>query len=179
MSLCKTKSRKLQSLVIASVLALSITNFVHAEETWTQIKPDYNLDDSLVHNPGSVDFAGNYDITNMDFSKEFQIKLPNGSLYYTPTTKNVTWQEYGSTIFEGGQLYFIGLHTHTGYDSDVIVTKLGDAESILSGGISEDEVKDLIDDAIHHVEGDMTVAGSQEVTGDQQVDGSQTVKSVA
>lgn len=171
MSLSKRfKSRKLQSLVMSGALVFSVANLTYADE-WS-IKPTYDTENSIVNNPGIVDFGGNYDITNMDFSKEFQITLPDGFLYYTPTTKHVTWQEYGSTTFEGGQLYYVGLHTSQGHDSDVIVTKLGDAESILSGeGITEDEIKDLIS----NVQGDQTVNGSQDITGDQTVEGEQTV----
>ena len=51
---------------------------------------------------------------------------------------------------------------------------LGDAKQIF-GGMSEEDIKDLIDDAIHNVDGDQTVDGNQQVTGDQQVDGEQTV----
>ena len=163
-------NNKLKKAILASMMIFSITNLTYADE-WS-IKPSYDLEDSMINNPGTVDFGGNYDITNMDFNKEFQIELPDGFLYYTPTTKHVTWQEYGSTTFDAGKLYYVGLHTSPGHDADVIVTKLGDAESILSGGgITEDEIKDLIS----NVEGDMTVEGSQTVNGGQTVSGGQTV----
>ena len=44
-----------------------------------------------------------------------------------------------------------------------------------AGSMSEDELQQAIDDAIHNVDGDQTVDGNQQVTGDQTVDGEQTV----
>ena len=53
-------------------------------------------------------------------------------------------------------------------------TTLGDAKTIL-GGMSEEDILDIVDDAIHNVQGDQTVNGSQDITGDQTVEGEQTV----
>lgn len=70
-------------------------------------------------------------------------------------------------------MYLIERETESSHQPDNAVIKLGDAETVLSttGGITEDEIKDLIS----NVQGDQTVNGSQDITGGQTVEGSQTV----
>ena len=88
---------------------------------------------------------------------------------YPPLFSGPVYNE-GFALLSGGD--FSGY-----YDWPSLVEKLGDAETVLSttGGITEDEIKDLIS----NVEGDQTVNGSQDITGDQTVEGEQTVKSGA
>lgn len=173
----KLKYKKLQSLVFASVVALSFNSSTMAAEVRNEdlINVNYNTDDFFIGSAGHYDLGGNFDVSygNLDFSKEFEISLPNGRLYYTPTEKRVHWSQYGDTVFKAGGLYYIGVRTYeSSLDPDSLVTYLGDAESILKGGISKEEVEDLI----HNVEGDQTVNGSQTVTGDQTVNGDSTIK---
>ena len=61
-------------------------------------------------------------------------------------------------------------------NSSINITTLGNAADIFGeGGMSEEDIKDLVNDAIHNVQGDQTVNGSQDITGDQTVEGSHTV----
>ena len=171
----KAKSKKLQSLVLASVLAISFSNPVFAV-------------------PGSVPHTGN--LSNIDLSKEFTIQLgyanPSGGssgsgnysyLYYSPVDKVVTggrFDDFEEVIYKGGVLYYVNGHESWNADSgtdysDRQAIALGNAADIFGEGITEDEIKDLIS----NVQGDQTVNGSQDITGDQTVEGEQTVKSVA
>ena len=176
----KSRSRKLQSLVMASVLAFSFAGNVNA------IGYQYPLqyDRFPVANGGRYDFGGNYDFESIDFSREFNFYIGGDSggsitsskyLYYTPVDKTVGYSG-GSTTFKAGELYIVEIQDEpgSGLDPDIGTIHLGEAQSILSGGISKDEVEDLI----HNVQGDQNINGSQDITGDQTVDGSQTVKSV-
>ena len=169
----KSKSKKLQSLVLSSVLALSISNTVMAA-------------------PPGLTFDGN--IGSIDLSHEFKLDIVEENsgddgyayFYYTPVDKTVSTGHWGQekVTYKGGILYLISGHTSTPSDghtqySDDAVTALGNAADIFGeGGMTEEDIKDLVDDAIHNVQGDQTVNGSQDITGDQTVEGEQTVKSV-
>ena len=190
----KSKSRKLQSLVMASILALSVNlGVVNHASALTFSNIDLN-------NKFIIDVSyGNPD------SYETHVNLYAGYLVYTPTDMPIysSYNQYSGQTSEpigtlkGGKLYFIYQHSTISNgqldfvkdgiliaDSDhdlgrwTTVTDMGNAADIFGeGGMSEEDIKDLIDDAIHNVDGDQTVDGNQQVTGDQQVDGEQTVKS--
>ena len=154
----KSKSKKLQSLILSSILALSFNNLTFAA---------YN----------SVNYV------NTDLNHSFKVKLgeestgnANWYLYYTPTDVTIenTWGNDKVTL-EGGNFYILQEYSSdSAGGADATYTLVGPA-----GGMSEDELKQAIDDAIHNVEGDQTVNGSQDITGDGFVSGSHTVKSVA
>ena len=181
----KIINKKLKIAIMVSIMAL---NFVGNAEA-VGYKPLISYDSFPTTRPGRYDFGGNYDAANIDFSREFYIQVDRSTTniagnddsdgnagvvtstkyyYYTPVDKTVYFSG-GSTTFKAGELYLVDVQTETdtGLDPDIGITHLGDADSLLSGGISEDEVKDLI----HNVEGDQTVNGSQTVTGEQQVQG--------
>ena len=86
-----------------------------------------------------------------------------------------TWgDEPNEAHLKGGNWYLLSSENATDSYENRNYTLLGPG-----GGMSEDELKQAIDDAIHNVQGDQTVNGSQDITGDQTVEGEQTVKSVA
>ena len=165
-------NKKLKVAILATVLSLNFTNLATATPTQSEPVP----------------------ISNIDLSKEFRIMVHysgvgwSGSgkysyLYYTPVDKTVPGNRWGydhDTTFKAGVLYLItGVETGNA-DSDNHLEDdgaiaLGNAQDIFGGGLSDDEIKDLIDDAIHNVQGDQTVNGSQDITGDQTVEGEQTV----
>ena len=175
----KMKNKKLNAVVYASIMAFGISGNVEATSYPPLFSgPVYNEGFAL---PSGGDFSGYYDwpslVENLDFSQQFTIGLrseirdgivENRYLYYSPTDT----QFWGYTL-EGGQVYLIERETESGHQPDNAVIKLGDAETVLSttGGITEDEIKDLIS----NVQGDQTVNGSQDITGDQTVEGEQTV----
>ena len=161
---------KLKTAVLASILAISFSNPVFAV-------------------PGSVPHTGN--ISNIDLSKEFTIDISPSMvgwsggdyytyLYYTPVDKVVTggrFDNFDEVTYKGGVLYLVKGEEIGDADSantirDLSATALGNAADIFGeGGITEDEIKDLIS----NVEGNQTVNGSQDITGDQTVEGEQTV----
>ena len=150
-------SYKLKTAVITTVLALGITGTALA--TPTELEP--------------------LPISGIDLSKEFRIDISpamvgwSGAdyytyLYYTPVDVTVPGDRWGynhDTTYKAGVLYLIK-GTETGdADSaneikDESAVALGDAADIFGEGFSEDEIKDLISDAIHKVDGDQTVTGS-------------------
>lgn len=151
----KSKSKKLQSLILSSILALSFNNLTFAAYS-------------------SVDYV------NTDLNHSFKVKLgeestgdANWYLYYTPTDVTIEnrWG-YDKVTLEGGNFYILQEDYTDGGSTEATYTLVGPA-----GGMSEDELKQAIDDAIHNVQGDQTVNGSQDITGDQTVKGEQTVKS--
>ena len=155
---------KLKTALLTSIIALAVNSSVHAY--------DYNI----------------YSTTEHDFSKNFSVLIGTQG---TSSTEGSTYNYYlywaavdtiienkdapmwgdvpNKAVLKGGNWYLLTSESAIDDWESQNYTLLG------NGGISEDELQQAIDDAIHHVEGDMTVAGSQEVTGDQQVDGSQTV----
>ena len=175
----KMKNKKLNAVVYASIMAFGISGNVEATSYPPLFSgPVYNEGFAL---PSGGDFSGYYDwpslVENLDFSQQFTIGLrseirdgivENRYLYYSPTDT----QFWGYTL-EGGQVYLIERETESSHQPDNAVIKLGDAETVLSttGGITEDEIKDLIS----NVQGDQTVNGSQDITGGQTVEGEQTV----
>ena len=184
----KTKSKKLNALVMASLLTFGFMSSVEA----VGYRQLISYDSFPTSRPGSYDFGGNYEST-IDYSREFYIQVDRSATnirgnedsdgnagtvtstkywYYTPVDKTVYFSG-GSTTFKAGELYLVDIQTETngGLDPDIGITHLGDAKRILNGGLSEDEIKDLIS----NVQGDQTVNGSQDITGDQTVEGEQTV----
>ena len=184
----KTKSKKLNALVMASLLTFGFMSSVEA----VGYRQLISYDSFPTSRPGSYDFGGNYEST-IDYSREFYIQVDRSTTnirgnedsdgnagtvtstkywYYTPVDKTVYFSG-GSTTFKAGELYLVDIQTETngGLDPDIGITHLGDAERILNGGLSEDEIKDLIS----NVEGNQTVNGSQTVNGGQTVTGGQTV----
>lgn len=145
----KKQNKMLKNAVIASVLALSVSSPVFADHTGS-IEPDY--------------------------SKPVQIKIGEESLgegswylYYTPYDQTIGSQHEGYAHLKGGNWYVYSLSTPTDSDTSRYYRLIGEL------GMSEEEMKQAIDDAIHNVEGDQTVDGSQTVTGSQEVQGGQTV----
>jgi|GEM_PF-3584914 len=184
----KTKSKKLNALVMASLLTFGFMSSVEA----VGYRQLISYDSFPTSRPGRYDFGGNYEST-IDYSREFYIQVDRSATnisgnedsdghagtvtstkywYYTPVDKTVYFSG-GSTTFKAGELYLVDIQTETngGLDPDIGITHLGDAQKILNGGLSEDEIKDLIS----NVQGDQTVNGSQDITGDQTVEGNQTV----
>ena len=188
----KSKSKKLQSLVLASVLALTVGTSCNPANAAIG-SSTINLNNSFIIQTSS----GN----NSSYSTSGTIN--RGYIVYSPTDRNIV-NSRGETIghLQGGKLYFVRNtddYTHDadsssdplrfefdssgnlvdesgglrGHNSNYYV--LGNAQDIFGEGITEDEIKDLIS----NVQGDQTVNGSQDITGDQTVEGEQTVKSVA
>ena len=165
----KKYSNKLKTALITTVLALGITG-------------------TAIAAPPGLTFDGT--IGNINLSQEFKLDIVEehtgddgyAYLYYTPVDKTVNAGHWGQdkVTYKGGVLYLISGHTNTPSDgitqfSDDAVTALGNAADIFGEGISEDEIKDLISDAIHKVDGDQTVTGDQQVDGEQTVNGGQSV----
>lgn len=144
----KSKSRKLQSLVLASLLALSVNNYCYADYWDTYIKNVVN------------------------YNEYFEVPLGSDSLCicYTPTDRVVSSGRPGSEItLDAGHFYIMEyVPDENNSRGTYTYTSLGEFNSM-----SEDELQQAIEDAVHNVDGDQTV------TGDQTVDGEQTVKSVA
>ena len=186
----KFKSQKLKTAIMISILAFSFVGNAEA----VGYRPLISYDSFPTSRPGGYDFGGNYDAANIDFSREFYIQVDRSTTniagnddsdghagvvtstkyyYYTPVDKTVYFSG-GSTTFKAGELYLVDIQTETdtGLDPDIGITHLGEAESLLSGGISEDEVKDLIS----NVQGDQTVEGDSNIKGDEVVEGNETVK---
>ena len=138
-------NHKLKTAVMASVLALS------------------------VNSPVLADHIGSYDPDNC-IPVQFRIgeeSLGEGSwyLYYTPYDQTIGSQHEGYAHLKGGNWYIYSVMSPTDSDTSRSYTLIGEL------GMSEEEMKQAIDDAIHNVEGDQTVNGSQTVTGQQQVQG--------
>ena len=130
---------KLKTAVLAGAFALAINNTVFADHIWFS-EPDY--------------------------SKPVQIKIGEESLgegswylYYTPYDQTIGSQHEGYAQLKGGNWYVYSVQSPTDSDTSRHYTLIGEL------GMSEDEIKQAIDDAIHNVDGDQTVDGSQTVTG--------------
>ena len=90
------------------------------------------------------------------------------------------WGYNHDTTYKAGVLYLIKGTEIGDADSDNKIQDesaiaLGNAADIFGEGFSEDEIKDLISDAVHNVNGDQTVTGDQTVDGEQTVNGGQSV----
>ena len=179
------KSNKLKTAVMASVLALTV-NFGISNEAHAINYSTINLDNKFI-----VEISrGNPDSYTSNENNDYV-----GYLVYSPTDVNFTGYHSGNGKLEGGKLYYIYYHTNMSgnanisftddglympnsgnRNSSINITTLGNAADIFGeGGMSEEDIKDLVNDAIHNVEGDMTVEGSQTVNGGQTVSGGQTV----
>ena len=141
-------NHKLKTAVMASVLALSVSS------------------------PVLADHIGSYE---PDYSKPVQIRIGEESLgegswylYYTPYDQTIGSQHEGYAHLKGGNWY---IRTYTEVDGGGSEDESAHFYLVGNGGMSEDELQQAIDDAIHNVEGDQTVNGSQTVTGEQQVQG--------
>ena len=157
----KNCNNKLKTAVMASVLALALINSAPA----------------LAYN--------NYHLHEYDFNSNFQIHLGgegstnNGHsrtdyyLYWCANDTTFYDEIDGSpTTIKGGNWY---IRTYTEVDGGGQEDESAHFYLVGNGGMSEDELQQAIDDAIHNVEGDMTVDGSQDITGDQTVDGSLSI----
>ena len=179
------KSNKLKTAVMASVLALTV-NFGISNEAHAINYSTINLDNKFI-----VEISrGNPDSYTSNENNDYV-----GYLVYSPTDVNFTGYHSGNGKLEGGKLYYIYYHTNMSgnanisftddglympnsgnRNSSINITTLGNAADIFGeGGMSEEDIKDLVNDAIHNVQGDQTVNGSQDITGDQTVEGSHTV----
>ena len=131
---------------------------------------------------------GSVNNTPLDFTKSFQIFVAhNGGdgansvsvatyLYYTPTDVTVRTGYDSYATLKGGSLYFYYDTVDSsegGRDTNEYIL-LGDAKSIL-GGTSQEELENMIDNAVKNVNGDQTVNGDSDIKGDQNVDGNQDV----
>ena len=137
-------NRKLKTAVLASVMALSMSNSVLGATTYESIGTgNYSWDkdwDFLIdsdHESSGDDY----------YSSETRLK-------YVASTGSLYWYEK----MDG--------NSFRNYEKYVL---LGNAQDIFGEGITEDEIKDLIS----NVQGDQTVNGSQDITGDQTVEGEQ------
>ena len=140
-------NKKLRTAVLAGVLALNFgsVNNVYADGIIGQ---------------GNYSWDKNWSIT---------LSYDLGNPYETTTR---TYLEY--TASTGKLVYHKIEYDDDQHTSDHTYITLGDAKTIL-GGMSEEDILDIVDDAIHNVQGDQTVNGSQDITGDQTVEGEQTV----
>ena len=146
----KSKSRKLHSLVMASILSFSVTCSVFAESFWSSIGTgEYSWDRDWTL---SLSNCGNDGVNSSAFGSYLQYDASSGQLTLVYIAEIAGENNYTNRYY----------------------TNLGDAKAFF-GGMSEEDIKDLIDDAIHNVDGDQTVNGSQDITGDQTVEGEQTV----
>ncbi len=151
-------NNKVKAVALASIIALGISHAGYAR--------DYNQYTQTNHDQSSsfqVFISGSGSTNNEGTRREYY-------LYWCATDTTVTGTHGEQIHLKGGNWYIHS--TREEWDSDWVYHNY---EQLGSGGMSEDEIKQAIDDAIHNVEGDMTVDGSQEVTGDQTVDGEQTV----
>ena len=167
--------KNLKTVALAGILTFSITS-------------------TALATPGTVPDTAN--ISNIDLSKEFTLDISPAMvgwsdadyytyLYYTPVDKNVLvstgFNKTETVTYKGGVLYLVKGREIGDADSantieDLSATALGNAADIFGeGGMSEEDIKDLVNDAIHKVDGDQTVDGNQQVTGSQTVNGGQTV----
>ena len=145
------KSNKLKTAVLASVLALNfgLVNNVYADGIIGQ---------------------GNY-----SWDRDWSISLSSNH-----QTGGGSGSSVAATISYRASTGLLYLNQHrvsesdSGMDTSNNSIVLGDAKTIL-GGMSEEDILDIVDDAIHNVQGDQTVNGSQDITGDQTVEGEQTV----
>ena len=177
-------NNKLKIAVMASIMTFVLTNPVSASINFSNFNQNSTFFKLVSYgNPDSYVTSN----TNKYYTY----------LYYAPEDTKVLCDyfhesapQYNVGVLEAGKLYVItshrnGLTLKDGYlnlsaGGDISATDydfidMGNAADIFGAGMSEDELQQAIDDAIHNVEGDMTVDGSQDITGDQTVDGSQTV----
>ena len=140
---------KLKTAVITSILALCVSNSALANDTYDLVNNNTNSSFRV--------FLGNHSTEGNSQTKYY--------LYYTPNDTTI------GTIHLKGGTYYIA----TEYTSEAAARDEWTYYSIGNASMSEDELKQAIDDAVHNVDGDQTVDGNQQVTGDQTVDGSQTV----
>ena len=122
--------------------------------------------------------ADHYSVSSINLDSDFTIKIGSGDgggyyLTYSPNDRVVGDRE--KYTLKGGELYIYSEAHYIESDSSYNWVSLGNAADILGEGISEDEIKDLISDAIHKVDGDQTVTGDQQVDGEQTVNGGQSV----
>lgn len=137
----KSKSRKLHSLVMASILSFSVTCSVFAESFWSSIGTgEYSWDRDWTL---SLSNCGNDGVNSSAFGSYLQYDASSGQLTLVYIAEIASENNYTNRYY----------------------TNLGDAKAFF-GGMSEEDIKDLIDDAIHNVDGDQTVNGSQDITGD-------------
>ena len=147
----KSKSRKLQTLVMASIMTLAMSSSVLAADNYNIYNHDQNSNFSVFIGSQSPDHSMSIESYYLYWCAK-DTTLANGQ-----TLKGGNWYMYSMLNKDDGG------GTTVGRDHNYHL--LG------SGGMSEDELQQAIEDAIHKVDGDQTV------TGDQQVDGEQTVKS--
>ena len=183
------KGNKLKTAVMASILALSI-NFGISNEAHAINFNNFSLDKSFCTeisfgNPNSYS-------TSTNVYSCYLVYSPNDMTIYRRYDEYI--QEAVGTL-EGGKLYLVynhangGDYAHASLKGDGIyvpidygsgsscnITSLGNAADIFGeGGMSEEDIKDLIEDAVHNVDGDQTVTGDQQVDGEQTVNGGQSV----
>ena len=151
------KSKKLKTAVITSFLTLALIN-----SSPVLAYHKYHLHE--------YDFISNFEIhlggegsTNNDESRT--------DYYLYWCANDTTFRNEiggGTTTIKGGNWY---IRTYTEVDGGGSEDESAHFYLVGNGGMSEDELQQAIDDAIHNVEGDQTVDGSQTVTGSQEVQG--------
>ena len=153
------KSNKLKTSILTSLIILAMNNFAFADRYVTVSEPNFNSNFQVML---STDGSTNNGHT-----------LTERYLYWCANDTVITGEfDDKSITLKGGNWY---LRTYTEVDGGGSNDKRSTFTQLGSGGMSEDELQQAIDDAIHNVDGDQTVDGNQQVTGDQQVDGEQTV----
>ena len=152
----KIKSNsKLKTAVLTSILALTVASPAFAYDSASLINHDKNSN-------FRVYISGEGSANNEGSRTECYL--------YWCANDTVVRHDNDSVTLKGGNWYIQTVTEHdVSYNKDYTYDFLG------SSGMSEDELKQAIDDAIHNVQGDQTVNGSQDITGDQTVEGEQTV----
>ena len=148
------KSKKLKTAVITSFLTLALINSspVLAYHKYHLHEYDFNSNFEI--------HLGGEGSTNNDESRT--------DYYLYWCANDTTFRNEiggGTTTIKGGNWYIYSVMSPTDSDTSRSYTLIGEL------GMSEEEMKQAIDDAIHNVEGDQPVNGSQTVTGQQQVQG--------
>ena len=150
------KNKKLKAAVIASILAFNMgmyNNVFAADKNYVIGEGAYSWDRDWSLSLGQANSTGGG--TGSSVSRSIKYYASSGLLvHYTRSYDEESSQTTTTEII------------------------LGDAKTLL-GGMSEEDIKQAIDDAIHNIDGDQTVDGNQTVTGSQDVQGGQIGKPFA
>ena len=144
MSLSKRfKSRKLQSLVVGSILALTANG---------------------------IAFADHYNVGSVNFDSPFSIKIgasdsDGGGYYLTYSPYDRVVGDREKITLKGGELYILAESHYIDSDSNYYYTSLGSVK----GDDFSDEQLDIIKDLISNVDGSQDITGDQNVDGEQTV----------
>ena len=157
------KNNKLKTAVMASLMALTISSQAFAFDFSV-----YGLKEHDFNSNFSVYISGEGSTNNGDTRTNYYLYwIANDTTF----KNNDAPETGGSVTLKGGNWY---LYSHSEHDGssweEKDFTLLGPG-----GGMSEDELQQAIEDAVHNVDGDQTVTGDQQVDGEQTVNGGQSV----